>query len=253
MRVAVATVKVAAPRPGAPPLVYVDGGPGEAGLRTVGASFARAGADSDFLQLSTDRDLVFFNPRGTGSSVPPLHCAPPTGPEGNWDAATRACWDRLRAQGIALDQYGTLASADDLDDLRRALGYRQWDLLGGSYGTRVVLEVLRRHPQGVRAAIVDSVLAPEVDLLAQTNPSIYRALDLALRRCGSDDRCNRRYPELATVLVSVLGALAARPGDGDAGQRTAAPTRRRHLHGRGAAAAGLAGEDGGDPQLIFQV
>jgi pimeloyl-ACP methyl ester carboxylesterase len=47
---------------------------------------------------------------------------------------------------IDLGQYDTLAVADDVDDIRRALGHAQLDLLGVSYGTRVVLEVVRRHP-----------------------------------------------------------------------------------------------------------
>jgi pimeloyl-ACP methyl ester carboxylesterase len=43
--------------------------------------------------------------------------------------------------GIDLNQYQTNAAADDVEDVRRALGIAQWNLLGGSYGTRLALEV----------------------------------------------------------------------------------------------------------------
>ena len=32
---------------------------------------------------------------------------------------------------------------DDLEDVRKALGYPRWNLWGGSYGTRAALEYLR--------------------------------------------------------------------------------------------------------------
>jgi pimeloyl-ACP methyl ester carboxylesterase len=124
---------------------------------------------------------------------------------------TQACWKAVNGLGVDLSQYDTLAVADDVDDIRRALGHEQIDLLGVSYGTRVVLEVLRRHPTGVRAAIVDSVLTPEIDLLAQTEPAVYRALKLALDGCAADPACKKAYPALDTVLLDLLHTLAAKP------------------------------------------
>jgi hypothetical protein len=39
--------------------------------------------------------------------------------------AMQRCRKRLEAAGIDLDDYDTAASATDLDDIRRALGYQQ--------------------------------------------------------------------------------------------------------------------------------
>ena len=61
----------------------------------------------------------------------------------------RQCVDALRAQGIDRESYNTSTSAHDLADLRRALGYRQWILRGGSYGTRLAQETMRKDPRGV--------------------------------------------------------------------------------------------------------
>jgi pimeloyl-ACP methyl ester carboxylesterase len=197
-------------KPGLPPLLYADGGPGIAGTQSVSGSFA-APEGGDFLPLASDRDLLFFDARGTGASIPALTCPPPASDTTDQNQATKACWKQLASTGIDLNQYDTLAVADDIDDIRQAIGEPQLDLLGVSYGTRVVLEVLRRHPAGVRAAVVDSVLTPEIDLLAQTEPSGYRALKLAFDGCAADPACKKAYPSLDTVLVSLLHTLATKP------------------------------------------
>jgi len=44
----------------------------------------------------------------------------------------------------------------DLEAVRQALGGPKLDLVGGSYGTRVALEYLRRHPEAVRTVVLDS-------------------------------------------------------------------------------------------------
>lgn len=50
------------------------------------------------------------------------------------------------------ERFNTEESAADVEDLRRALGVPQLNLRGGSYGTRLALEVMRSFPSSVRSA-----------------------------------------------------------------------------------------------------
>ena len=52
--------------------------------------------------------------------------------------------------------------ADDINDLRAALGYQQVTLTGGSYGTTLALEFIRRHGEHVRAAVLSGATPPTV-------------------------------------------------------------------------------------------
>jgi pimeloyl-ACP methyl ester carboxylesterase len=56
----------------------------------------------------------------------------------------------MLAQGIDFAFYNSTASAQDLDDLRRALGLEQWNLFRASYGTRLALTAMRDTPAGIR-------------------------------------------------------------------------------------------------------
>ena len=47
--------------------------------------------------------------------------------------------------------------AVDARELRSALGAERINILGGSYGTRAVLEYQRQFPQHVRRAVIDGV------------------------------------------------------------------------------------------------
>ncbi len=111
------------------PLFFLAGGPGQ-GAAAI-AKFAR----EPFRNIGADRDLVFIDQRGTGSSNP-LECKSAEDDdddEGETKALARirACLDKL--QSIAdLTQYTTPIAMDDLDEVRRFLGYEKINLYGGS-------------------------------------------------------------------------------------------------------------------------
>lgn len=203
---AVVVLAVAVLRSPAParddPVVYLAGGPGSSAIDDL-ASWAGPWAFLD------DRDLVLVDQRGTGASVPSLDC--PGLPAGEPTEEVVACLDRLRAAGIGLEHYDSAAAAADLDDVRRALGIRQWNLFGISYGTRLALTVLRDHPDGVRSAVLDSVYPPEVDAIAEEVRAVWRAVDALLAHCGADRACNRTYPDVKASLLRVVDQLTAEP------------------------------------------
>ena len=124
-----------------------------------------------FSGLLENRDLILFDQRGVGYSEPSLDCpeiveASLANLESNlnddeWlridSDARQVCHNRLIAEGIDLSAYNSCQCGGDLDDLRRALGYDVWNLLGISYGTRLALTAMRdfgetgndtqRHPR----------------------------------------------------------------------------------------------------------
>ena len=90
---------------------------------------------------SRHRDLRSTGRRVFGAeALPRVRCRCRRG----LDEARRACIAELEAQGVDRYAYNTAASAADLIDLRRALGYRTWDVYGVSYGARLAQEAMAR-------------------------------------------------------------------------------------------------------------
>jgi pimeloyl-ACP methyl ester carboxylesterase len=150
------------PNPGAP-IVYLAGGPGGSG---VGA--ANGPRQPIFLALRAVADVIALDQRGVGMSnhIPECQAAHRLDPALVLSEATltayyretlRACVARWRAAGVAVGGYDTEQSADDIEDLRRALGAVRVDLWGISYGTHLALAMMRRHPASVGRVALSSV------------------------------------------------------------------------------------------------
>jgi pimeloyl-ACP methyl ester carboxylesterase len=170
IRLAVAIFK--APRtPAAPdPVIYLYGGPGGALLSGLGPALS----GSFRAALAPDRDLILLDQRGTGYSQPSLTCPEVTKLDEQYAdqqisrseqvtlqvQAMRQCHDRLVKQGINLNAYTTIADATDVHDLIQALGYKQVNLYGVSYGTRLALTVMRLFPASIRSVVLDSTVPP---------------------------------------------------------------------------------------------
>ena len=126
--IAVLILKSRSDHPRPDPVLYLEGGPG-------GPSVAYY---EDWLAspILDHRDLVLFDQRGVGNSLPSLDCpeirtarmaASSPGLDGK--AASRllvdaagTCAARIRESGIDLSAYNTAESARDLADLRKAWG-----------------------------------------------------------------------------------------------------------------------------------
>ncbi|MCB9134869.1 MAG: alpha/beta fold hydrolase [Anaerolineales bacterium] len=216
-------------RPGGPvypdPVIYLSGGPGTAALEPMRFSF-EAMTKGVF---DAGRDLVVFDQRGIGLSRPALDC-----PE--YDSVSldlfdleidgetldpaqitdrileslQLCRDRL-SQIADLTQYHSASSADDVEDLRQALGYEQVNLWGGSYGTRLGLEVMRRHPEHIRSVILEAVYPPDMDLYPAIPGNFYRSLELLFEHCAANPVCNESYPDLKTILFDTVADLNDSP------------------------------------------
>ncbi|MCC6783352.1 MAG: alpha/beta fold hydrolase [Planctomycetes bacterium] len=195
--------------PRADPVFWLAGGPGQAA-----ASLAPMFVEH---WLREERDLVFVDQRGTGRSNP-LHVK--TGAERNDLAGLLAAPfdpERFRAALPELEKradlrcYTSSIAADDLDEVRRALGYEQVNLMGGSYGTRMALVYMRQYRAAVRSAVLDGV-AP----IAFENPlhharSAQEGFDRLVAECEANERTRTAYPDLRGDLARVLERLDAAP------------------------------------------
>jgi len=217
IRLAVAIVPAVAQQPAPDPLVHLTGGPGGVAIleaqQLVDAGFNR------------DRDLILMDQRGTFLSEPALTCevidrfnrlqvALPLDARSTRRkhvAATRKCRRQLVAKGIDIAAYNTTENAADFADLRRALGYDQWDVFGVSYGTDLALTILRDHPEGLRSVILDSTVPPSIVELSEFWPNARDGFQNIFRACTAQARCHSSFPNLERTFTKLVRRLESDP------------------------------------------
>jgi pimeloyl-ACP methyl ester carboxylesterase len=99
----------------------------------------------------------------------------------------------------------------DLESVRAALGAEQINLVGISYGTRVALEYLRRHPAHTRSLVLDGVVPPGLALGSEHARNLEAALDANFALCEADDGCRRQYGSPRELLDRSLADLRQQP------------------------------------------
>ncbi|MDX1674970.1 MAG: alpha/beta hydrolase [Longimicrobiales bacterium] len=175
------------------------GGPG---VPTIGGA---PGIAQGLAGLNRSRDIVLVDLRGIGGPDA-LGCDVPY-PDGFesrfgsiFDSAhLAACRDTLSTRAD-LTLYTTPISVDDLEELRRWLGYDAVNLLGGSYGSRVAQVYMRRYPDAVRTAVLTGVTAVSEPGYVNTSRNLQNALELVIRECAQQAACNAAYPDLETLM-----------------------------------------------------
>jgi len=188
------------------PLFVLAGGPGQAASSI--ADFAATLSD-----VRTTRDIVLVDQRGTGRSSP-LDCAA-FKPDANLATAletdprprARACAAELAARGVDLAQYTTDAYIADLEDVRRALAYPRINLWGGSYGTRVAQEYVRRHRDVIRSVVLDGVAPPRMIVTLDVWPTRERAIDDVMAACMRSPACHAAHPAITGALADLAASL----------------------------------------------
>jgi pimeloyl-ACP methyl ester carboxylesterase len=221
IRLAVAILKTSNAHPAPDPVLYLSGGPGESPLTDFAPLFTPGGLN----YYLGNRDLIIFDPRGTTYSQPSLDC--PELRDSTYGAlnqnltpgqyvalyrrALMQCQTRLIKAGINLNLYTTARTAADVHDLIQTLGYQQVNLYGGSYGTRLALEVMRDFPEYIRSVVLDSTLPPQVDLFTSVPASAMRSFNLLFTSCSASPPCNSKYPRLEKTLYALVSSLNGQP------------------------------------------
>ncbi|HEY0024584.1 MAG TPA: alpha/beta fold hydrolase [Longimicrobium sp.] len=214
VEVAFVRLRTRAARPD-PPVVWMAGGPG-----TPGALMARVPVYfALFERIRARSDVILVDQRGLGMSRPVLDCPAAGAPvdlfasEARWSAVfaerTAACARRWKEAGVDLAGYTSEESADDIDDIRAALGYERVSLLGHSYGTLLGQVYLQRHGGRVHRAVLASVEGPN-DRVSQ--PAVW---DVLITRLGyfaaRDSALAGAVPDLSALYRRVLERLDRQP------------------------------------------
>ena len=186
-------------------IVATEGGPG----------YPTTGSRSSYLALFApfrdNHDLLLMDNRGTGKSQA-IDCDP---------LQTSAF---LFLQGVALcgsdlartsDLYGSGLAADDLAAVLDALGIRQIDLYGDSYGTFFSQTFAGRHPDRLRAVVLDS--AYPVENLSPWYPEAAPAMRHAFESvCQQSLSCRNLPGDSLKRIEALLNQLRAHPFSGQA-------------------------------------
>lgn len=220
MELAVTILKSSSDHPESDPIVSLTGGPGGITVPYLSFQFRK-----NYFQFLEHRDFIMFDQRGVGFSRPTLDCTGLVQAEYRDAEAFRTaderldafigriinCKERLLRNGNDLSLYSSAINAEDLNDLRLALGYDDWNLFGVSYGTKIALTAMRDTPEGIRSVILDSVFPLEVNLYEDLAAHQWRSFDLLFTTCTADPACNETFPDLEETFYQTVERYNAEP------------------------------------------
>lgn len=190
------------------PILFLSGGPGQAATDSV------ADIGEGLASYNRDRDLVFVDQRGTGRSAP-LNCQlfSAEHPEANVrdflppDAVER-CAKALHGS-VDVATFSFRHFADDLEAVRKALGYGPVNLYGLSYGTRAAQHYMRAYPTSVRTAYLGSLVPIDIATPLPFARAAQSALERTLEACAADAPCAKAYPDLKREFSTLMARLDA--------------------------------------------
>jgi pimeloyl-ACP methyl ester carboxylesterase len=214
IRLHMAVIRSDAANPDADIVVMLAGGPGEAATQSFADTSLYAG-------VLKHHDVLLLDQRGTGHSNP-LSCektaealraqAPPIDTPSPDEIRKRVAMCLAEVQKKADPRYYTTTIAvDDLEKVRLALGARSFDLIGGSYGTRVAQQYLMRHADGVRSVVLDSPVPNQVIIPEGFAASLESALKRDFADCIEAPACKKAYGDPMQTLYRLRDTLRANP------------------------------------------
>jgi pimeloyl-ACP methyl ester carboxylesterase len=161
-----------------------------------------------FGSLLDRRDLLLVDHRGIGRSQA-INCPGLQHVRGDQAAAAAACGRQL---GAAADRYGSGDVADDIDDVRAALGIDKLDYYGDSYGAVDVRAYALRHADHLRSAILDSPVVPGDDTFLREWARWAARVQVSV--CRRSPSCSAAARRPAATLAWLTRHLAAHPFTG---------------------------------------
>lgn len=207
----IARLKARTNEPAREPFIFIAGGPGQSSIDTYPQ------VASAFEKIRQQRPVVLVDQRGTGASNPlncPMDVLDPTitGKTAE-DREAIIDWTRACLESFDADPrfYTTVDAVRDLEAVRQALGIEQFMLYGISYGTRVAQEYLRRHPESLKAVVMDGVAPVAEALGTEIATDAQRTLDAFIERCARAPECEQAFPDLASRIDALEARLREEP------------------------------------------
>jgi pimeloyl-ACP methyl ester carboxylesterase len=186
------------------PLVYLSGGPGQSNMKEKGLPNHKQLQQHDYLLLGY---------RGVDGSIrldcPEFTDVLPKSKKWFSSDAQRAtsqafqnCSNRHRSSGVDLDGFQAAAMIEDLELMRKQLGYHKLNLLSGSFGTRIALLYAHRYPDSIHRSVMRAANPPGrmVWEASQTDDKIIRLNDY----CQQQKACSEQTTDLVETIRNVL-------------------------------------------------
>ena len=200
------------------PLIYLEGGPGQSCTWQAEDPYYLE-RWLPFLEVS---DIILLDQRGTGAGservlyihqkgIPMDVLANEAVRKSYFEEMGQAALADFEERGVDLHGYTTLESAQDIDDLRQALSYDQFSLLGFSYGTHLGQAYIKYFGSHVKNAVLIGV---EGLNLTFKLPS---AMDTQFQKIAlmaqADPNVNQAVPDLMDLYQRVVRTLDENPAE----------------------------------------
>jgi pimeloyl-ACP methyl ester carboxylesterase len=201
------------------PLILLPGGPG-IGLN----QFVNRLSGSALLQkVIENRDLILIDIRGSGFSYPRI-CENMATEEFRLQntfkrgteleilhrKAIEECAEKILESGADITAYNSVEAAHDIEALRLALGYEQWNIRGHSYGSRQGMTLMQQYPNTVRSAVLSGMsdLSRYHD---RTSVYLAQSMRILFEYCKQNQDCHEAFNELESDFVRLLTRLENDP------------------------------------------
>lgn len=215
IELAFARLKSTSKNPGYP-VIYLAGGPGSSGINTArNPEYLKA-----FMKMREVGDVILLDQRGVGRSKPAL-VRPSSKPlptdvfankelfQSEFQKQVKETADYFRGQGIDIYTYNSIESANDIDDIRKALGAKKINLVGFSYGTHLGLACIRYHGKNLNRVVLIGTEGPNhTEKLPFTSD---KSLEQLAKIVAKDPVVGKKVPDMIGSLKRVLARLEKEP------------------------------------------
>ncbi len=217
IKLAVAVLKSTSKNGSSNPVVFVEGGPGAGDIKGIWTWLQHP--------LREKSDIVLVDLRGVGFSSPKF--CPELGEkfleilaknqnssqdEQQKAVAAMACKQDLMNRNIDINAYNSKSIAKDLNALKKALKYDNWNVYGVSYATYTVQVYANDFPKDIKTLILDSSIPDISKFYYNQNTSNYmNSLEKVFDACKNDPNCNKQYPNLESVYYETIEKLDKKP------------------------------------------
>jgi pimeloyl-ACP methyl ester carboxylesterase len=170
-------------------------------------------------------DLLLVDDRGRGMSAA-IDCSELQHGGVDFVTAEQDCAAQL---GAAASRYGSGDIAEDMNDVRAALGYALIDYLGASWGGADAIAFATRHPEHIRSLVLDSPVGPPA-IIPYTARQSFEAHSIPLvltNLCARSLLCAPDHPNPAAELSALIQSVRTHPVEGDSHDASGNPLHVR--------------------------
>jgi len=200
------------------PMIYFSGGPGGNSISQGMINYLL----EQPMRMRDERDIILFDQRGIGysSALPDMSfgsfdiMAKDANEEEELALMTALILEykkKCKEQNISPEYYNSMQNAKDIGMLFKHLGYEKYNLMGGSYGTRLGRIVQDMFPEYINCSVLDSPAPLSGDFLLNRLDSYSLALGRIFDYCENDPDCNSEYPKLKADYFKAISILEKKP------------------------------------------